>query len=129
MKDVRFRAWIRKENAMYMVKKLEFDGELSKVIVEKGGKMVEYLPREVELMQYTGIRDNDGTEIYEGDIVKVLGKENQLFGYIWYNGYYFTVNLHNVPGADNWPIMKEENIKSMDVIGNIYENSTLIKPK
>ena len=129
MKALKFRIWDLKDEIMLPVSSLIFKDGLSRIRVEKDGMMVEFKPEDVEIMQSTGIMDCDGTELYEGDIVKVLGKQNQLFGYIWYNGYHFTINLYNVPGADNWPILKEENIRSMDVIGNIYKDKCLLEPK
>ena len=128
MHKLKFRVWDKKEEMMHIVTAMQFEEEVTKVKVKKDGRIVELPIDDVEIMQFTGIVDNDGSEVYEGDIVKVLGKQNQLFGYIWYNGYFYTLNLFNVPGADNWPIIKEENIRSLDVIGNIYENKDMLKP-
>lgn len=128
MRALKFRVWNKDEGAMYDVRGFEFSDGISKVIVEKDDELIELLPEEVKIMQFTGILDSDGTEIFEGDIVKVLGMDNQLFGYIWHNGFYHTINLHNVAGTDNWPIFKQENIIPLDVIGNMWENSNLLKP-
>jgi uncharacterized phage protein (TIGR01671 family) len=129
MQRLKFRVWDKKGKVMFIVKGMAFEEDLVKVKVEKDGRIMELPAGDIEIMQFTGIVDNDGSEVYEGDIVKVLGKHNQLFGYVWFNGFFYTVNLFNVPGADNWPIMKEENIRSLDVIGNIYENHDMLEPK
>ena len=73
----------------------------------------------VYVMQYAGIKDKNGVEIYEGDIIRAFGKnyevkfiqtDNELFVDYGYP------SKHNGP-APHW----------IEVIGNIYENPELIK--
>ena len=73
--------------------------------------------------QYTGLRDDSGTEIYEGDIVTGWFDHEKITGYIFYgsdakfyierNGL-FGIGLNN---AQDWT----------EVIGNIYENPELLE--
>lgn len=66
---------------------------------------------DVEFMQSTGIKDRNGVEIYEGDIVKAFG-----------------ANIHVVEFYDGKfnPISDLEAIY-WEVIGNIYENPELLE--
>ena len=76
-----------------------------------------------EWMQYTGLRDKNGKEIYEGDIVTGWFDHEKITGYIFYgsdakfyierNGL-FGIELNN---AQDWT----------EVIGNIYENPELLE--
>jgi len=74
-----------------------------------------------KLMQYTGLKDKNGKEIYEGDIVKIrhyeaIGEVIAVPGHFWIK----EINTC-VDGDTQWsPDMAEE------VIGNIYENPELL---
>lgn len=85
------------------------------------------IPKEIEVCQYTGLKDKNGKEIYEGDIIKSDNyKEEVVFKngsfeanrYISYGTY--PSGLKMAGGTIN--ILNEE----CEVIGNIYEHSHLL---
>ena len=69
MREIKFRVWNPRDKKIhYDITGFEFynDGTMSGVFIDGAFFLLE----EVELMQYTGLHDKNGKEIYEGDIVE-----------------------------------------------------------
>lgn len=70
------------------------------------------------LMQYTGLHDKNGKEIYEGDIVKY---ENMTGKIMFFNGSFIMSNFEE---TEEWElgVINEE----LEIMGNIYDNPELL---
>ena len=79
--------------------------------------------------QYTGLKDKNGVEIYEGDIVKAFHFEyetNTTTAVVW-EKCAFSLGIDWKDGIHDWHSMEQYDSCDLEVIGNIYENSELIK--
>lgn len=137
MRTIKFRAWHKEIKEMFQV---------GQITLEKGvwdyqpdnrkniGVSIPYQPSFI-LMQFTGLHDKNGKEIYEGDIVELseegrklygtsneLSKKYQLVGFK--DGAFMTCrNKYLIDEFDTYLwIMKNY----ATVVGNIYENEELL---
>ena len=128
MREIKFRAWF--DGHMCEVAKLDFWGDpdqatcdMARMSLTEYGNVEEifevYL-NEVELMQYTGLKDKNGKEIYEGDITQDVdtGKTFEIM----YQGHMF-MRYERKPMYMFYTLDGD----CLEVIGNIYENPELME--
>jgi uncharacterized phage protein (TIGR01671 family) len=91
-------------------------------------------PDKFILMQYTGLKDKNGKEIYEGDILKwkcsKSGSRKELIHIvtIGWNGFRYVLTIYD--NGEKWATNKSYwNDSDREVIGNIYENPELLEGK
>lgn len=123
-REIKFRAW-DKENKAFMPSEgyAICDGDV--MGLRYGNEMEDVLTDQIELMQYTGLKDNNGREVYEGDVLDI-GLQNQdgkpVVAPVSYEKYIAGYVLDN-GGNGIWQRLDED----CEVIGNIYENPELLE--
>ena len=120
MRTIKFRAWDKENNDMYEWDVLSQRRNLNEAIeMQDKGLWV--------LMQFTGLKDKNGKEIYEGDIVK-LNYGIEVKGIVTFEGYQWKVKHGSKRWySDPWSDVVNEEGKTASVLGNIYENPELLK--
>lgn len=124
---IKFRAWDKKTKTMYEVKSIVFTLQ-SMLCVNKKAVYPErtlYLDDDdTILMQYTGLKDKNGVEIFEGDVVKLqytIASDFELFEVHQFRGGMWRIDNRR-RGSELW--LRNEDC---EVIGNIYEHPHLLE--
>ncbi len=126
MRKIKFRAWDRVENK-FVIGFIKFYTNNGKLCFEnETGIVCMSLSNRIVLEQYTGLKDKNGKEIYEGDIVKSgMNCKNE---WIEYNA---IIKWDDIFGMWIQYICEINDEQMMDVpcevIGNIHENPELLK--
>lgn len=120
----RYRAWLKNDKEMINVDEIHwFNGELDFI-----GDYITFVRKadEIELMQSTGLKDKNGKEIFEGDVVKMakdVYSEPTYYEVVRHRGgaYRLESKQH---GCELWLRHTD-----CEVVGNIYENRELLEDK
>ena len=137
-REIKFRAWDKENKIMGSV--ILLDWTFFTRVGLNGGDILQF--SDVELMQYTGLKDKNYTDIYEGDIVKA----NDYIGVVKYGEFDIEKMLSEqseeiaellictssyglyIAFQDGTEYLLDNNTEEwLEVIGNIYENPELLK--
>lgn len=135
--EIKFRVWDKKDKVMVDVASINFwpDGVLS--VLEDVDDAEPQLADGYELMQYTGLKDKNGREIYEGDILKVTSEDGESYVATvkWFGDEgYPAFDLAGIPAswsydANALATIFQSGVETCEVIGNIFEDKQLLERK
>ena len=139
MREIKFRAWDKDFNRMGKINAINWacDTKVPSCCFSwmEDGKELSICSGSLDryvLMQYTGLKDKNGVEIYEGDIAKL---STGVLCVVQYADCWARYMLGTPPsGEDCYKYLEtlgehETYAGNLEVIGNIYENPELLEAK
>ena len=151
MREIKFRAWHKEKKEIVNVEEIDFMNKVINYIdndyENNRQEIIGAYFEDIELMQYTGLKDKNNKEIYEGDVVKLVhtGIEisadrledlKRFVGIIKYeNGIFKIVRTEKSLIESKYFEMEQKKVSEifiysklydLEVVGNIYENPELL---
>lgn len=133
MLALKFRVWLPDFDQMLRVKALVFEKDKTRCVC--GYSFDFYLEDEnATIMQSTGLKDKNGKEVFEGDIITdgyTLGvfRNHQTLGFYMVDEKGKENFLSDTVDTEGFEEAKEFMKNSIEIIGNIYENPELLEDK
>ncbi len=118
MREIKYRVWIKVSQKIASWEMIKEKKNLHRLIENP-----EYL-----LMQYTGLKDKNGVEIYEGDIIEafdILG-EIEIYPVVFIDGAFMGKRLDDEEFPYFYLFANTSLFRTYKVIGNIYEKPELL---
>lgn len=130
-REIKYRAWLKSVGEMVEVLEIDlYNKEVAYIWTEQTFDYVLEQTREVDeiddliLMQYTNLKDKNGVEIYEGDVLfhPLQGRRKVFYPYSKTVASYGLRNIDNGFGST-----LQDSHAVWEVIGNIHETPTLLE--
>ena len=124
MKELKIKAWLKKEKKMVSIIGIDFNYEYIRYteddnLFNENYKTAEF--KNIELLQFTGLKDNGGQKLYEADVIKFNDGIDDIYGLISYDDEDGTYRV----SYENITEHLSEREGDFEIVGNIFENPDL----
>lgn len=129
-RKIKFRAWEKLEDKYYYDAEhtYDFQCEGKGCYIEHFGEVLDN-PYRFEVEQYTGLKDKNGKEIYEGDIITVMGYGTYIVFWREWDSSFSLKPIDTVKEETRVLMLCGDWESDYEVIGNIHENPELLEVK
>jgi hypothetical protein len=119
MREIKFRAWFHDPEEPICGEMADMAFCIEEDLIQFKGNAIEPTDGCTILMQYTGLKDKNGKEIYEGDIIM---RNGEAVAVTWIR------DPHDLPGWQPFcgDLTDSCKVYRWEVVGNIYENPELV---
>ena len=127
MREIKFRAWVKDRKAIFEVVLINYVTKKVTYLLERVGHLLSIRDAkfyDVELMQYTGLKDKNNKEIYEGDILFESFGE-RYYKVVFENGG-FRAEFKGDFDEHSFDLI-DVVAQGCEIVGNIYENPELME--
>lgn len=129
MIKIKFRAWDKERSQMHYVDQIHFGHGGAPTVTTwvqdfRGSQRLLVFGENAELMQFTGLTDKNGKEIWRGDIIRMAPATKPAL--VLWNEKYASFALDQEGWVYNHFFGEAVDSDKCEVIGNIYENPELL---
>ena len=127
MREIKFRIWVKDRKAIFEVISIDYVTKKVTYLLERVGHLLSIRDAkfyDVELMQYTGLKDKNNKEIYEGDILFESFGE-RYYKVVFENGG-FRAEFKGDFDEHSFDLI-DVVAQGCEIVGNIYENPELME--
>lgn len=127
MREIKFRIWVKDRKEIFEVVLINYVSKKVTYILEKIGHLLSIRDakfNDIEFMQYSGLKDKNNKEIYEGDVLS-NGNDEKPYKVIFENGSFRAEFEGDFEEYSFYLI--DIVAQHCEIVGNIYENPELLK--
>ena len=125
-REIKFRAYHKERKEIFEIANIDFE-EKKAALMNGIIKLLNVDFKQFELLQYTGVKDKNGKEIYEGDILEFRANPfNTKYVVVWQDTAFIIESIEIRKYSEKMYWLDDTEI-CCEIVGNIYENKNLLK--
>lgn len=133
MREAKLKAWVKERKIMADVLIINYKESTVQLPIETDvtddywWDETVWSFEEIELLQYTGLTDKNGKEIYEGDVVKYLDVEFSFIAEVAWSDWMWYLEGINPKESFMFDDVTDNETADVEIIGNIFQHPHLLE--